>query len=166
VPLRLRTATSQDVRSIFEWRNDPWIVSLSGSQRTVTWDEHSEWFRKVVENRQCLLLVIESEAPEGIGCVRFDLIDEGRARVTIYLLPRFVGQRLGVPALLEGCRRAFARWPTLRAIHASIRSENTRSIKAFSHAGFSQVVSNDMPSNREIEMVLHREGTAHENSDK
>lgn len=158
--IRLRTATTRDIQSIFEWRNDPWIVSLSASQRTVSWDEHSEWFRKVIENDRSLLLVIESEALEGMGCVRFDLVDESRAIVTIYLLGKFVGQRLGVPALIEACNRAFEVWPMLRTVQAYIRLDNARSIRAFSKAGFDHSVSSDIPLNRQIKMVLHRGGVS------
>jgi RimJ/RimL family protein N-acetyltransferase len=114
----------------------------------------------VIENDRCLLLVIESESFGGIGCVRFDLIDESMATVTIYLLPKFVGRHLGVPALIDACSLAFSEWPMLRTIQAYIRSDNARSIRAFSKAGFDHRVSSDIPLNHQVKMLLDREGVS------
>ena len=155
VLLRLRSATIDDARTVFAWRNDPWIVSLSSGRHSVTWEEHADWFRRVLADPRCLLFIIESEGGVGAGTARLERVDEERAVVTIYLLHEFTGRGLGVRALAEACARGFAQWP-ISAIHASIRRENDRSRKAFKKAGFTDAVPGpDCPEDH-CEMILRR----------
>src|SRR5690349_23170939 len=105
--LRLRVAQMDDAQRVFVWRNDPWIISLSTSQRMVTWEEHLAWFRKVLATDRHLLLIIEIEEGLGIGTVRLDRVDALRATLTVYLLRDFTGQGLGVKAIMSGSARAF-----------------------------------------------------------
>lgn len=151
--LRLRVAQMEDAQRVFVWRNDPWIISLSTSQRMVAWEEHLAWFRKVLATDRHLLLLIEIEEGLGIGTVRLDRVDALRATLTVYLLRDFTGQGLGVKAIMSGSARAFAQWP-VRSIHAYIRKENVRSCSAFSKAGFVSAHNGaDVPPGH-VEMVL------------
>jgi RimJ/RimL family protein N-acetyltransferase len=134
----LRPATPADRATVFAWRNDPFIVSLSASRRTVTWDEHAAWYDRVVTGERHLLLIVEREG-EGIGTVRFDREGEAGALVTIYLLEPFVGRGLGTPVLREACGRAFVRWPEVGHLEARIQAGNARSVRALEKAGFRQV---------------------------
>ena len=136
----LRPAVPGDAAAVFEWRNDPWIVSLSASRQRVSWETHARWFQETVaaEDRH-LLFIIEDEPDHGVGTVRLDRVDEHSAVVTIYILRPFVGRGLGVAALAEACRAAFARWPRLAEIRARVRADNRPSLRAFAKAGFSRV---------------------------
>jgi UDP-2,4-diacetamido-2,4,6-trideoxy-beta-L-altropyranose hydrolase len=136
VSARLRVATAGDRRAVFEWRNDPLIVSLGGSRRAVTWEEHTDWYDRVLDDGERHLLFIVESKGRGIGTVRFDREGEDVAMVTIYLLPAFIGRGFGVPMLREGCSRALSQWPSVRVLRAEIRVDNLRSIRAFEKAGF------------------------------
>ena len=149
----LRPATAGDARRIYNWRNDPWIVALSSSGRTVSWKEHEKWLRGLLASPEHLLFIIEA-AGTGAGTVRLDRRLGGRAVVTIYLLREFTGKGLGPRALEEGCAQGFSRWP-IAAIHAYIRSDNKPSLTAFSRAGFTAISTADCPPDHE-EMMLHR----------
>jgi RimJ/RimL family protein N-acetyltransferase len=150
--IRLRPATLADARTVFTWRNDPWIVSLSASRATVGWEEHIAWYERVIHGDH-LLHIIESDEGAGMGCVRLDR-SGAEAVVTIYLLRPFVGKGIGVLALRQSCAEAFAHWPALRRIRALIRPDNVPSLRAFAKAGF--VNEKCGPTAKEqVEMVLH-----------
>ena len=156
VLLRLRSATIDDARTVFAWRNDTWIVSLSASQRKVSEDEHARWFPEVLNRDKHLLFIIRTDAGIEAGTVRLDKAGEVKADITIYMLQPHTGRGLGVRALMEACLCAFAEWPLLRSIHAFIRQENDMSRKAFSKAGFIPAdPSPDCPPGH-CEMVLQR----------
>lgn len=133
----LRPAEERDMDTIFNWRNDPWIVSLGISKKTVTREEHQKWFDRVFNSPDYLLYIIESEEGEGMGTLRFDRQeDQSVAHVTIYLLQQFVGKGIGIKVLDEGCAIALREWPKLQSIEAHISKDNEKSPKAFEKAGF------------------------------
>ena len=130
----LRRATMEDARQIFQWRNDPWIVSLGTNQQTVSWEEHEQWLRRVLGDADHhMLYIIESEC-RSLGVVRLDR-EEETAATTIYLDRGNTGRGFGVQALRQACAAGFRRWP-IRCIDASIRRDNDRSLRAFAKAGF------------------------------
>jgi UDP-2,4-diacetamido-2,4,6-trideoxy-beta-L-altropyranose hydrolase len=133
--LILRPVGAQDMRLLFDWRNLDLIISLSSSQRAVTWEEHTAWFSGIVGSERCLLyIILLGETP--IGQVRFDLDSDQRAIVSIYLLPGFHGKGFGTTALRNACEKLHADRPDAREILAQIRANNTRSILSFNKAGF------------------------------
>jgi RimJ/RimL family protein N-acetyltransferase len=151
----VRSARVDDEDRLFQWRNDPWIVSLSGSQREVTRDEHAAWFLRTVHSPDHLVLVVEVNG-EPAGSVRFDRSEHSAAVVTIYLLQPFTGRGLGVAALREGCHRAFERWPDLLCVRAHINRDNRRSARAFGKAGFIVEGSSMAQRRPQVDMVLRR----------
>jgi len=143
------------MRRVYAWRNNPWIISLGSSQQAITWEEHREWFQRMLADTRHLLLIIESDGGVGAGTVRLDRTDEQRAVVTIYLLHEFTGRGLGVQALSDACLLSFTRWP-IETIHAYIREDNRPSLSAFAKAGFVDTGhAPDCPAGH-CEMVLHR----------
>lgn len=153
--LKLRPATIDDAQQVFDWRNQPWIVSLSSSQIRVTWEEHADWFRCVLTSSQHLLLIIEPEPGVRAGIVRIDQMDEHQGRLTIYLMREFTGRGIGVQAIVDACSRGFAQWP-ICTIHAHIRNDNYPSLSAFTKVGFVHVEPSPNCPKEHSEMVLHR----------
>jgi SAM-dependent methyltransferase len=131
----LRFAEGRDADSIFAWRNDPWIVSLSLSGRAVTPAEHRAWFPSALDRTAHLLFVVQSDDGAEVGTARLDRADR-EASVTIYLVRPHTGRGLGPRAIDAACRQAFAHWPGVTVIRASIRHGNLASVKAFRRAGF------------------------------
>jgi len=153
----LRPARADDARAIFEWRNDPWIASLSETGN-FSWEEHCEWFKRAVADPSRLLFIIEREDGTGMGMVRLDRIDTRQAAVTIYLMRQFTGHGAGVEALKKACGLAFEKSPDLESIRARIRQRNHESIKAFGKAGFSAPRADASGAVEWVEMVLIRGG--------
>jgi RimJ/RimL family protein N-acetyltransferase len=131
--MELREATPDDRELILGWRNLPEIVALSSSRTTVSPADHARWFADALGNPARLLFVVEVDG-EPVGHIRVEDDPAGESTVSIYLVPARTGRGIGVPALREACRRAFQRGRTeLRAV---VRSDNDRSIAAFTRVGF------------------------------
>ena len=131
----LRLAASGDKQLVFLWRNDPEIIVLGTTRRAVTWEEHSSWFDKVLDQTRHLLFIIETNGTPA-GTVRLDRHGENQAEIAIYLLKPFTGRGLGTRAIRIACARAFEHWVLLERIEAFVRTENEPSLKAFTRVGF------------------------------
>ena len=120
---------------VFGWRNDPEIVALGRSRSKVTWEEHSAWFQRVIEDAASLLLIVlTNHSP--VGQIRFDPSPGNAAEVSIYLLGHARGRGLGSAVLREGCAMAVERLQ-LKRIFAHVRCENQAARRLFEGAGFS-----------------------------
>lgn len=133
--IRIRRATANDARRVFEWRNDPYIVERSSSQRTVNWEEHLGWFEKSLRADDARLIFIVEKEAESLGLVRFDREGDGSV-ISVYLLERFTGRGFGIEAIRLGCRAAVDHWPALRTVMACVRDDNLAGSRGFEKAGF------------------------------
>jgi RimJ/RimL family protein N-acetyltransferase len=149
---RLRLVEAEDIGQLFEWRNDPWIVSLGTSRREVTWEEHSAWLSRVLKQDRHLLFIVYSCEGVPAGTVRLDVQDPGAAILTIYLLKAFTGRGLGPWAVGEACWMALARWSRLERITAFVRRDNLPSIKCFARAGFHE--DSDSPGCPDLHVAM------------
>src|SRR5262249_17086450 len=132
--LDIRAMVAGDADMVLGWRNDPFIVARSTSQRQVSHDEHARWFAQAINDpsRLCLIILVDG-APA--GHLRFDRTGAS-ALVTVYLLERFTGEGAGVRALIEAAPLAFSRWPEIETIEALVRRDNAAGRSAFLKAGF------------------------------
>jgi RimJ/RimL family protein N-acetyltransferase len=131
----LRPADASDIGTLFQWRNDPWIVSVSTSGREVTWEEHTSWFASVLDQSHHLLFIIQTDEGTPAGSLRLDR-KGADAIISIYLMQPYTGMGLGPRAIDLGSRRAFEHWPMLERVIALIRVENRRSVAAFTRVSF------------------------------
>jgi RimJ/RimL family protein N-acetyltransferase len=153
----LRRAQPADAATLFTWRNDPWILSHGSQGRAVRAAEHAAWYARSLTSPDHLLLIIETDAGEGIGSVRFDRERPDSAAISIYLLRNFTGRGLGVMALHGACTLAFENWPELQHIDARVLPGNEPSRRAFEKAGFDHAPAPRAdPSTEEITLTLTR----------
>jgi UDP-2,4-diacetamido-2,4,6-trideoxy-beta-L-altropyranose hydrolase len=155
-PFCLRSATYQDRERTFEWRNDPWLVSQGPSENQVDWEDHIGWYSEVLDTELHLLSIVESQDGIGMGTVRLDKTGRDRAIIAIALLRPYVGKGLGIAVLRAACAAGFAQWPWLASVHAYIRKDNQRSLRAFTKAGFTPILRKKEASFTLSEMVLRR----------
>jgi RimJ/RimL family protein N-acetyltransferase len=133
-PITLRPATINDAETVFKWRNDPFIVVRGSSQREVTWDEHIEWFGKVVIGNLCRMSIVLKDG-DPIGQVRFDRVSRDICVISAYLLEAFTGKGYGMLAIRAGCREVLGLWDVSRVV-ACVRQDNKAARSAFVKAGF------------------------------
>ncbi len=146
--LRLRSAVVGDGDKILHWRNDPWIVSLSSSQRLVDPEEHKVWFQNALNDPAHSINLILLGGKE-IGLLRLHRTDADEASISIYLLREFCGRGYGSRAIGLACEKAWALWPISR-ISAVTRKTNTASEHSFKKNGFIVIT---MPDNRATDLL-------------
>lgn len=132
--LILRQALATDEEMIFTWRNLPEIIALSSSKKNVSRSEHQKWYSESLQSPDRLLsIVTEDQIP--IGLMRFDLISELEAEISIYLISQKTGQGLGTKAIMQGCN-AISNQKNIKHVIAYVRDENKISLLSFIKNGF------------------------------
>jgi len=150
--LKLRPATFDDCRLLWEWANDPVVRACSFDTASISWDEHVNWFRQRLDSPRSLLYIIINDRGVPIGQVRFDLDSAGNAEVGISIAAAERTQGYGGTALRLACQRV-ARESGIGKVLAHIKEDNSASIGAFSEAGFIDCGVCVFKQRRAIEMV-------------
>lgn len=141
----IRNAEDKDAELIYNWRNDPFIVSLGSSQKTVTWEEHQVWYQNALSNEAVAIFIIEVEG-RAAGQIRFCRENENEATVTIYLMKPYTGKGYGVEVLKNACEIITQMWGVDRIL-AHIMTSNKNSQTAFHKAGFHEIKNLSEQSN-------------------
>ena len=137
--VRLRLANPDDLKRIFHWRNNRFLLMRSTSQTPVTWEEHRAWFNHALNDPDHLIfIVVQGEEP--IGQVRFDRRDE-TAVISVYLVEDRTGKGLGVEAIRRGTQAAFKEWNISKVV-ACIRQDNLHATRAFAKSGYTESKGN------------------------
>jgi RimJ/RimL family protein N-acetyltransferase len=145
----------QDAEKVFFWRNNPFILARGSSQKTVTWEEHLQWFREtIVGSRRKMLIVLLNG--QRVGQVRFDRADDDTMVISVYLIDTYTGRGLGVDAIQRGCNMLFSDLSVARVV-ACVREDNVPAHSAFRKAGFVPSGTGLCPAGH-FTLVLRREG--------
>jgi UDP-2,4-diacetamido-2,4,6-trideoxy-beta-L-altropyranose hydrolase len=132
---RLRRATPDDARRVWEWRNDPVTVAQSLTPDPVPWQTHEAWYARALADPRRRLLVLEAgDGPAGI--VRLDVAaDAPEAEGNINPAPHVRGRGLGTSALRKALSYAHGAL-SVRRVTARVKAANAASLRAFEKAGF------------------------------
>lgn len=133
--LNIREFELSDAQTVFNWRNEPYIVNLGSLKKTVTWDEHLNWFNNTVKgiDRKAFILEINNIPA---GQIRFDLETKDSCFVSVYLIQEFSSKGYGVDFIKLGCKRIFSKWEWVKNVYALVRRDNEVGQKAFIKADF------------------------------
>ena len=126
-PVRLRPATIDDAAFMFALRTDGEVQRRS-FHAAPTWEDHLVWFRSALDDAARRLFVIECESVP-VGQIRLDAVADHEV-VSLAITEAARGRGVGRRAL-----RAVSSIATHDLV-AHIQPDNTRSITAFSNAGF------------------------------
>lgn len=135
--LRVRKVDIFDARDVWEWWNDPLTRQMMAKKNFVPWDEHQQWFRRLIEddNRlMCIGVCRESK----VGVVRFDLRESASKlwEVSINLNPKFRGRGLASIFLTASCD-FFSQRHHNAILYANVGVvNNIASQRTFERAGF------------------------------
>ncbi|WP_063707824.1 GNAT family N-acetyltransferase [Bradyrhizobium centrolobii] len=124
---RIRPATKDDARRLFEWRNDESTRTMSKNKDVVEWDEHLGWLDRRLKMNKPGLFIFELDG-EPVATFRVDGED-----VSYTVAPEH--RNRGVAKLMLNEVRA--RFGCLRA---HVYSDNEPSIRAARRAGFEVVI--------------------------
>jgi UDP-2,4-diacetamido-2,4,6-trideoxy-beta-L-altropyranose hydrolase len=139
--VRLRQATPDDARLLFDWANDPVTRANSFSTEPIPWPDHTRWLERRLADDACALYVVEDATGRPVGQVRLD--DAGdETVVSVALAADARGRGLGTAAISAAARSA-QRNGAPRRVRALIKPENTTSLRAFETAGFKRAGGDD-----------------------
>lgn len=137
----LRPITRTDLPRLSQWDEDPEIIALMGRRFSDGRPGPDEWFRRVLTDRGCRVLAIETrDGRELIGEVELDRIDwrQGSAELRICIGDRsFWGRGYGPDALTVLLRTAFRHW-NLKVVYLRVYQANQRAVRLYQRLGFTR----------------------------
>lgn len=137
--LRLRPATMEDAKRLFDWRDDPETRFWSHNQGPLVWEDHLAWLERWLGAHDRVIFVGEAvRTDQPIGVVRFDELADGTHEVGITVAPEFRGRGWAGKLLRAGLAHREG-----QTVIAQVMSENRRSRSLFASAGFRQVREED-----------------------
>ena len=146
--IKLRPAEWTDCEELFNWRNDPETRRASFDNGMVDYDQHKKWLATTLASLTHRLIIAENSNGEKLGMIRFDLVGERFAEVSINLAPNMRGQGYGSIIITKACQEQAGLIFLARAKEA-----NPASVRVFEKAGFARLFSyNDTKQSKIIVM--------------
>lgn len=142
----------EDLEILFDWANDPLVRANSFSTKSITIDEHRNWFRTKLST--CPFWYVFELGHLPIGMIRFDKVDQNKTFLLNYLLtPDARGRGFGRKIISMGIDEI------KNSIHESIKvigivkNGNLASRKTFLSLGFYESLHD--PLSYSYEITLH-----------
>ncbi|MDP8230775.1 MAG: GNAT family N-acetyltransferase [Candidatus Gorgyraea atricola] len=136
--LVLRKIEQSDREDLFSWRNDKTTRGMSFNKNYISIEKHNIWFERVIADSNRVFYIGEIKPHRKIGVIRFDKTKEGCYEISINLALQYRGQGLGKVFIREACIKLINE-KTVKEIAASVKTENTSSVKSFNNAGFTKI---------------------------
>lgn len=127
--LSIREAIKSDCLTLLEWRNDPSVSMNSFNSDKINRAEHEAWFEEKLLNANSFIFIAELEGNE-CGMVRYDILEDNSAKVSIIVAPSYQGKGLGSLLLLESEKKLLVS-SKVRLIKAEVKEDNIASQKIF-----------------------------------
>jgi UDP-2,4-diacetamido-2,4,6-trideoxy-beta-L-altropyranose hydrolase len=157
--LRLRKVREADCKLLWEWVNDPEVRKLSFSTNSIAWEEHNEWWKSKMTDPNCYIFIGIDTENHPLGQIRFDVKDDRRAEIDVYVEETRRGCGYGTYLIDLGAEKMF-RETAVKELHAFIRSKNQRSISAFERAKFTKAGTLKVRKDPALHFVRRRENIA------
>lgn len=148
--LYLRAAIPSDVDMLFRLANDEMVRKNSFYTALISYDEHREWFRKMMEDDSQLQFILMSSS-QPIGQIRM-AVDGDNAEIGYSIIPEKRGMGYGREAIrlikVLVCRE----YPSIHKLTARVKPENVASIYCLEENGFRETCQH-------YELDIEAEGT-------
>lgn len=132
--LKLRPIKSEDLKKVFEWRNDPEVRKNSLTQHIISMNEHNQYWNRFLSNEKNLAYIIVKDNSTDIGVLKLKYQDTGTSEVDIILSKDYRGKGTGKQVLDAAKEKAFKKG--IKKLTAKIKHDNIASIKTFEKCGF------------------------------
>lgn len=130
----LHKASKYDLLDLFDLANDPVVRQNSFSTQAITFEEHTKWFKDLLDNPAVSLYTVRSNTNALVAQIRFNKTDE-KTIISLSISKDFRGKGLAEKIIKEGCSIYLNKYSNT-LIEAQIKEENTASQKSFKKAGF------------------------------
>lgn len=159
---RFRAANRQDAETLWRWRNDPEVRSVSFDENLIPFERHQGWLDRRLQDPNTILWIWEKSSGEPVGQVRFELTEENPAIALISIIvdQSRRGRGLGTALIVAASDRLLESNIATRIV-ARIKPGNAPSEKAFRAAGFHAIEPVIANGKMAFQYALcHKTGTA------
>ena len=133
---QLRAATIEDMDLLFEWANDPLVRKNSFSSEQIPYEEHREWYAKLLERKDRKQYIYEYEN-EPIGQIRLS-IDGDTAVISYSICASKRGMGHGKNMLQLLSNQVIIDLPDVKKLLGKVKMDNVASQKAFLEVGYQE----------------------------
>ena len=152
--LSLREAEMRDCRLLWDWANDIDVRKASFGQEPIPWETHVKWLNARLSDRNTKLFIAEQKSTP-VGQLRYEL--DGSDAVVSFSLDREIrGRGVGNALISLGSKKIFLE-TGIEQIHAYVRPENKKSIRAFLRAGYCASGASLVGETEALHFVMKRE---------
>ena len=132
--IRLRPATGDDARNLWQWRNEPETRAASFSTEPIGYDDHVKWLATKLRDRHVFILIAVGQGEVEIGYVRLDVHGDA-AEMSLSLDRAYRGRGLGA-GTIRAASEFVVNTLGIQRVTARVRPGNAASLGAFRAAGF------------------------------
>ena len=153
--IELRPTIEADCELFWEWANDADVRAASFRDKTISWKDHSRWFRDKMQDRNAIFYTATNRSSLQMGQVRYQ-IEDNRAVLSISLGVAFRGRGWGQKLLTLAVEKLWQE-SDVDFIDAFVKPANSASIKLFEHAGFLRLAPATIEGQEALHFVLERQ---------
>ena len=152
--ITLRRATLDDCRLVWQWSNEKETRQASFSQGLISWEEHVQWFKDKLEDRDHFFFIASNGKKNPLGQLRFS-VEEKKAVVSLSIAAESRNLGYGSEILRIGARKLFHE-TKVDEIIAFVKDENQISLRTFQRAGFKKTKESITHGVKSYKLVLIR----------
>ena len=133
--ITVKKATENDSLDIWEWRNDELTKEMFTKTESVSWEEHSSWYKQSLASPSRYIYIGFLNNDEKIGMCRFDIdVNTNIAEVSLNLMQKHRNKKLSYHLLFQAITEFCEKHNT--DFSARIKKLNVASINCFKRNGF------------------------------
>lgn len=136
--LYLREVKKDDINLLFDWANDPSVRINSFTSNAISFEEHQNWFNKLLEN-STKTIFIYCFGDFTIGQVRIEEEKDNILLIDYSIDKNFRGQGYGKLLLGLLIQEVKARKIPVRELVGYVKYENIPSQRVFEATGFDKI---------------------------
>jgi len=144
--------TFDDLFLLFEWANDPLVRANSFNREPIAFPTHCEWFKRALNDVNCLLLIVHEVGGVPIGQARFKRVAGVEAEISMSLAAEWRGRGVGAHAIAVATAEASVRLKLVK-VHAFVKTDNEPSRRAFLRAGYEEIGPAERRGHQAVHLV-------------
>lgn len=133
-----------DCKLIYSLSNDPIVRKNSFNQKPIEYENHCNWFSKILDDKNTLFFIVFSDESENefVGQIRFNrkFEDSTDCVISLSISEDFRGKHIATLFIELGIEELKKKWIGIKSIIAEVKDENIASNKLFLREGF-QLIS-------------------------
>lgn len=131
-----RSAQLTDAETYFTWANDPSVRANGFHTEKLEWDNHCQWFEKMMQSPDCHLYLVSDTADNKVGQVRLTPDPSGNLEIGFSVDPAFRKKGWGVILLQHVLTTHIIKHPNTPGFIARVKESNSASARIFQMLNF------------------------------